>query len=67
MKGWVLTIITDDNLFMIELFKFLRIGFASMKDESGNAKALILGIWKLETNITLALRKKLTWHDIGEA
>ena len=67
MKGWLLTIITEDNLFMLELFKCFRLGFASKNDESGKAKALILGIWKLETNITLAIRKKMTWHEIGEA
>tara|TARA_R100000152_G_C6781753_1_gene217031 strand:+ start:1035 stop:1235 length:201 start_codon:yes stop_codon:yes gene_type:complete len=65
--GWFITLIIDESLFMVELFKFLRIGFASMDDESGVARALILGVWKIETNITLALRKKLTWHDVGEA
>ena len=67
MKGWILTIITDENLFMLEFFKLFKIGFASINDESGYAKALILGIWKLETNITLAFRKQRKWHEMGEA
>ena len=67
MKGWILTIITDENLFMLEFFKLFKIGFASINDESGYAKALILGIWRLETNITFVLRKKLEWQDYGQA
>ena len=67
MKGWILTIIMEDELLLLEFFKFFRIGFASINDLTGNAKALIIGIWKLETNITLAYRKKISWHETGEA
>ena len=67
MKGWILSIIIEDNLFMLEFFKTFRIGLARLNDLSGKAMSLIIGIWKVETNITLALRKKLEWHDVGEA
>jgi hypothetical protein len=67
MKGWFVTVIMEKELFMIEFFKFLRIGFASINDLTGNAKAIIVGIWKIETNITFAFRKKMDWHEAGEA
>jgi hypothetical protein len=38
-----------------------------MNDLSGKAMSVIIGIWKAETNITLAIRKKLEWHDVGQA
>ena len=67
MKGWVLSIIIEENLFMLEFFKTFRIGLAVLNDLSGQAMSIIFGIWKAETNITLAIRKKLEWHDVGEA
>tara|TARA_R100000781_G_scaffold114571_1_gene85737 strand:- start:2017 stop:2220 length:204 start_codon:yes stop_codon:yes gene_type:complete len=67
MKGMLLQIIVDDDLFMIEFFRCFRIGVAWINDLTGKASSLIIGIWKLETNITIALRKKLDWQDIGEA
>jgi hypothetical protein len=66
-KGMLLKIIIEDTLFMLEFFHVLRIGIAWMNNESGKATSMILGIWKLETNITLALRRKLDWHELGEA
>tara|TARA_Y100001951_G_C11064645_1_gene142750 strand:- start:187 stop:387 length:201 start_codon:yes stop_codon:yes gene_type:complete len=65
--GWFIAIILDDNLAMIELFKTFRIGVAWINDETGKASSLILGLWKLETNFTLAVRKKLGWHETGQA
>ena len=65
--GYLITIIMDDNLAIMELFRTFRIGVAWINDETGRASSLILGLWKLETNITLAVRKKLTWHETGEA
>ena len=65
--GWFIKIIIDEDLFMIELFKIFRIGIAWINDLSGKATSLIVGLWKLETNITFAIRKKLSWHEIGEA
>ena len=67
MKGWILKVIIEDKLFMLEFFNTFRIGIAWTNDLSGKASSMILGIWKLETNITFALRKKLEWHDFGEA
>ncbi len=68
MNGWFLSIIIEDNLFMLEFFKTFRIGIAKGGDLSGNAIAIIIGLWKAEINVTLALRKKLEWeHDFGEA
>tara|TARA_R100001082_G_scaffold17622_1_gene8787 strand:- start:218 stop:421 length:204 start_codon:yes stop_codon:yes gene_type:complete len=67
MKGMLLQIIVDDDIFMIEFFRCFRIGIAWIDDLTGKASSLILGVWKLETNITIALRKKLDWQDIGEA
>ena len=67
MKGFILTVIMDDNLFMLEFFKCLRLGIAKVNNDSGKASSLILGIWKAETNLTFAWRKKLDWHEIGEA
>ena len=63
----LLQIIVDDDIFMIEFFRCFRIGIAWIDDLTGKASSLILGVWKLETNITIALRKKLDWQDIGEA
>ena len=65
--GWFITIILDDNLAMIELFRTFRIGVAWINDETGKATSLILGLWKLETNLTLAVRSKLGWHEAGQA
>ena len=65
--GWFIRIIVDDNLWMLEFFNFFRIGVAWINDLSGKASSLIIGMWKIETNITLAIRKKLSWHEIGEA
>ena len=67
MKGWVLSIIIEENLFMLEFFKTFRVGLAAINDLSGKAMSVIIGIWKAETNITLAIRKKLEWHDVGQA
>ena len=65
--GWLIKIILDDNIVMLELFHTLRVGVAWINDDTGKASSLILGLWKLETNITLALRRKLSWHEIGQA
>jgi len=65
--GYLITIIMDDHLAIVELFRTFRIGVAWINDDTGRASSLILGLWKLETNITLAVRKKLTWHEAGEA
>ena len=67
MKGFVLTIIMENDLFMLEFFKCFRLGIAKMNNASGIASSLILGIWKIETNITLVWRKNMEWHEIGEA
>ena len=65
--GWFLKIIIDEELFLIEIFKTFRVGIAWINNLTGRATSLIVGIWKIETNITFALRKKLNWHDVGEA
>ena len=65
MNGWILRIIVDDDVFMLEFFRFFRIGVVWINDETGKASSLILGIWKLEANITVALRNELDWQDIG--
>jgi hypothetical protein len=67
MKGWIVKLIIDNNLFMIELFKIFRIGIAWINNESGKAYSLIIGLWKFEANLTFALRKRITWNEIGEA
>lgn len=65
--GWLIKIILDENLVMIELFHTFRVGIAWINDDTGKASSLILGLWKLETNITLAIRRKLSWHEVGQA
>ena len=67
MKGFLLTVIIDNDLFLIEFFRFFRIGIAWRNNETGKATALILGIRKIEVNFTLAFRKKFEFHEIGEA
>tara|TARA_R100000700_G_C3164421_1_gene139769 strand:- start:627 stop:830 length:204 start_codon:yes stop_codon:yes gene_type:complete len=67
MKGFLLTVVIDDDLFLLEFFNFLRIGVAWKNNETGRATALILGLYKIETNITLALRKKFEFYEVGEA
>jgi hypothetical protein len=65
--GYLFKIIIDEDLFLLEFFCLFRIGLAWMNNSTGKASSLIIGLWKLETNITLAFRKKLSWHEIGEA
>ena len=67
MKGFLLSVIIDDEICVIEVFKFIRFGVSWRDNEIGKATALIFGIWKLESNITLAYRKELNWHTFGEA
>ena len=67
MNGFILTVIIEDDIFMLEIFKCLRCGIAWQSNNAGKASSLILGIWKAETNLTFAWRKKLDWHEIGEA
>ena len=69
MNGFLLTIILDNDLFVVDFFRLFRIGFAWGDDEMSYHKGLILGVWKLETNIVLAYRKELKWQDkeVGQA
>ena len=67
MNGFFLTIVLENDLFLLEFFKCLRIGIAWMNNDSGKASSIILGLWKIETNITFAWRNKIEWHEIGEA
>ena len=67
MNGLILTVIIEDDLFLLEFFRCLRIGIAWQNNEAGKASSLILGLWKIETNITFAWRKKMDLHEIGEA
>ena len=66
MKGFILTVIIEDDIFMLEFFKTIRIGVAFINDSLGRAASLILGFCKLEGNLTFVLRKKLEWHNHGE-
>ena len=65
--GWFLKIIIDEELFLIEIFKTFRVGIAWINNLTGRATSLIVGIWKIETNLTLVLRRKLNWNEIGKA
>tara|TARA_R100000700_G_C3154049_1_gene131809 strand:+ start:103 stop:303 length:201 start_codon:yes stop_codon:yes gene_type:complete len=65
--GYILTIIIEDELFLLEFFKIFRIGMAWQNNEVGSASSLILGFLKAETNITFAWRRSLKWTDIGDA
>jgi hypothetical protein len=65
--GAILTVIVQDDLLLIELFRCLRVGIAWQNNDSGKASSLILGIWKAEANLTFAWRQKLDWHEVGEA
>ena len=67
MNGLILTVIIEDDLFLLEFFRCLRIGIAWQSNEAGKASSLILGFWKLESNLTFCFRKKLEWHNHGEA
>ena len=67
MKGKLLRIIMLDDIFMLEFFHLLRIGVAWCDDTAAKSCALILGIWKFETNLTFSIKKKIEWHEIGEA
>ena len=66
MNGFLLTIVMDNDLFLLEFFRFIRIGIAWINNDTGKASSLILGIWKAESNITLAWRKRINWHEIGQ-
>ncbi len=67
MKGLLLTVIIEDELFMLEFFRTFRIGCAMINGGLFKATSLIIGFWKLESNLTFCLRKKLEWHSHGEA
>ena len=67
MKGFLLTVIIDDEMCILEFFRFIRFGFSWKNDDIGKATCFIFGIWKIESNITFAYRKELDWHNIGEA
>ena len=66
MKGKLLRIIMLDEIFILEFFHLLRIGTAWYNDVTGKSFALILGIWKFETNLTFSKKKKIEWHEVGE-
>ena len=38
MKGWVLSIIIEENLFMLEFFKTFRVGLAAINDLLGGSE-----------------------------
>ena len=65
--GAILTIIIQDDLFLMEFFKCFRFGIAWQNNEAGKASSLILGIWRAETNLTFAWRHVIDWHEMGEA
>ena len=65
--GAILTVIVQDDLLLIELFRCFRLGIAWQNNDAGKASSLILGIWKAETNLTFAWRRVLDWQEIGEA
>ena len=67
MKGFLITILTDDELLLIEFFKLFRFWIGWRDDNIGKATSLIIGVWKIETNLTFAYRNELEWHDIGKA
>jgi hypothetical protein len=66
MKGFLLTVIIEESLFLLEFFKIFRIGISWNDDLVGKASILIIGIWKFELNLALILRRKLEWHDFGK-
>ena len=65
--GWLIRIVIDKHLYMIEFFRLLRIGFAWNDNETGKALCFICGLSKLDANITLGIKKKLAWHEAGQA
>lgn len=67
MKGFLLTMIIDDDICIFEFFKFIRLGISWSDDELQKATILIFGLWKLETHIALVYRKEIKWHDVGES
>ena len=67
MKGFLLTVVLEDSLFLLEFFKTFRAGIAWIDNLEGKASSLIIGIWKFETNITFAFRKELEWHNFDKA
>jgi hypothetical protein len=66
MKGFLLTIILEEDLTMLEFFKLFRIGIHWNNEMLGKASVLLLGIYKFEINIALIYRNKLEWHDFGK-
>tara|TARA_R100000700_G_scaffold39196_1_gene51563 strand:- start:932 stop:1147 length:216 start_codon:yes stop_codon:yes gene_type:complete len=66
MKGFLATVIIEDDISMIEFFKLFRIGIHWSDEMLGRASVLILGIYKIELNIALVYRNKLEWHDFGK-
>ena len=66
LMGWFISVIIDDKTFMLEFFKLIRIGISGYNNDTGLATCLLFGIWKLESNITLAVRKELDWHNVGK-
>lgn len=66
MKGFLATVLLDDDISMIEFFKLFRVGIHWKEDVLGKVSVLILGVHKFEINFALVYRKELEWHDFGK-
>ena len=65
MKGYIIGIYALEDLFMIQFFKFIRIGM--LFPENKGIKGIFIGFGKIEFQFTIALYKGHKWKEVGHA
>ena len=56
--GSIIKVILIDDATILELFKFLKIGFIHPENIPGKIIGLLIGIWRFEIQFTLGLWNK---------
>ena len=65
MKGYLLGIHILEDMFMLQFFKFIRVGL--MFPEKTGIKGIFIGFGRLEFQFTIAIYPKKKWREIGHA
>jgi|TARA_R110000824_G_scaffold69214_2_gene178335 hypothetical protein len=65
MKGYIIGIYALEDLFMIQFFKFIRIGI--MFPKKTGVKGIFIGFGKLEFQFTISVYPEQKWKEVGHA
>ena len=65
MKGYLIGIHILEDLFMIQFFKFIRIGV--MFPENQGIYGIFIGFGKIEFQFTIVVYQEKRWKEIGHA